>query len=240
MAAKRAKDKDSASEEEKVGAVQKVLDTIYDASVKGNALEKPLVDMANDYTTRYDSKEKAAKAFIKSQVRKCGSVGFATGFGGVTTLPLAIGADLAGVTYLQVRMVAGIAQIGGHDPNSDEVRSLTYLCLTGSAMNDIVKSVGIQVGTKFTENLIGRIPGQLIYAINKKVGFYFLTRFGQKGVVKISGVIPVVGGVIGGGLDVFLTKRIAKNAYKTFIGEDGEEEKEEEKTVDEEKEEKEE
>ena len=94
-----------------------------------------------------------------------------------------------------------------------------YFCLMGNAMSDAAKSVGIKLGAEATKSLVGRIPGSLIYAINKKIGFYFLTRFGSKGAVKISNVVPVVGGVVSGGIDVLMTRAIARNAYKEFISE---------------------
>lgn len=216
---KKSTKQDSENDELNEGNIQKFLNSVYNAALQGNALEKPLVETVEDYSSHHQSKESTAKAFIDSQVRKCGSVGFLTGFGGIATLPLAVGADFAGVLYLQMRMVAGVAAIGGYDPNSDQVRTLVYFCLMGNAMSDAAKSVGIKLGAEATKSLVGRIPGSLIYAINKKIGFYFLTRFGSKGVVRISNVVPVVGGVISGGVDVLMTKAIARNAYKEFISE---------------------
>ena len=56
--------------------------------------------------------------------------------------------------------------------------------------------------------------------INQKVGFRFLTKFGEKGIINIAKLVPVVGGVIGGGFDLAETKTIANRAYKMFIKED--------------------
>ena len=50
-----------------------------------------------------------------------------------------------------------------------------------------------------------------------KVGFRFLTKFGEKGIINIAKLVPVVGGVIGGGFDLVETKVIANRAYKMFI-----------------------
>ncbi|MDD6195444.1 MAG: EcsC family protein, partial [[Clostridium] aminophilum] len=45
----------------------------------------------------------------------------------------------------------------------------------------------------------------------------FLTKFGEKGIINIAKLVPVVGGVIGGGFDLVETKVIANRAYKMFI-----------------------
>ena len=65
--------------------------------------------------------------------------------------------------------------------------------------------------------MVKKIPGETIKAINSKVGFRFVTKFGEKGVVNLGKVVPVLGGVIGGTLDVASTKIIGNNVYKIFI-----------------------
>jgi hypothetical protein len=64
--------------------------------------------------------------------------------------------------------------------------------------------------------MVKKIPGETIKAINSKVGFRFVTKFGEKGVVNLGKVVPVLGGVIGGTLDVASTKIIGNNVYKIF------------------------
>ena len=53
--------------------------------------------------------------------------------------------------------------------------------------------------------------------INQKVGFRFITKFGSKGVVNLGKLVPGVGAVVGGGLDLVETKIIANRAYKWFF-----------------------
>jgi hypothetical protein len=217
---RHSKRKDSGEVNE--GKVHELLNKVYDVSLSGIPnVERPLDQLADDYLSRHKTKESAAKALIRNQVAKCGTIGFVTNLGGMITLPIALTADVSSVMYIQMRMVAAVAAIGGYDTKSDQVKTLVILCLTGQAMADIVKSVGMSIGTKMGYNLVGRIPGRLIYEINKKVGFYFLTRFGQKGIVRISGAVPIIGGFIGGGFDAATTKIIANNAYKTFIANKG-------------------
>lgn len=97
------------------------------------------------------------------------------------------------------------------------MQTLIYACLTGSAAADILKQTGIKFGNKFGVAMVKKIPGETIKAINSKVGFRFVTKFGEKGVVNLGKVVPVLGGVIGGTLDVASTKIIGNNVYKIFI-----------------------
>ena len=65
--------------------------------------------------------------------------------------------------------------------------------------------------------MVKKIPGATLTAINQKVGFRFITKFGETGVVNLGKVVPVLGGVIGGGVDVASTRVIGNNAFKIFI-----------------------
>ena len=58
---------------------------------------------------------------------------------------------------------------------------------------------------------------QVLTKINQKIGFHFITKFGTKGIVNLGKLLPGVGAVIGGGLDLVETKLIADRAYKWFL-----------------------
>ena len=73
--------------------------------------------------------------------------------------------------YVQIRMIAAIAHLGGHDLKDDRVKAMVYACLTGNAAKDILKDIGIVVGRKLTENAIKSISGKTITKINQAVGF---------------------------------------------------------------------
>lgn len=91
------------------------------------------------------------------------------------------------------------------------------MCLTGNAAVEIAKDIGIKIGTKLTQSTIQKISYETIKRINQAVGFRLITKFGTKGVVNLGKVIPVVGGIIGGGIDSVSTKTIGKIAEKVFI-----------------------
>lgn len=195
-----------------------ILDACYEKALDGIPhVSSSVSKLAMEYMNKYPTKDVAAKALINMQITKCGISGFITGLGGLITMPVAVPANVSSVLYVQLRMIASIAYIGGYNPNDDEVRTLAYLCLTGSAMSDIVKNTGIKIGQKITINFIKKIPGTVLTKINQKVGFRLLTKMGEKGAVNLVKMIPVVGGVIGGGIDIVGTKIIANKAYSVFV-----------------------
>lgn len=198
--------------------IMNLLDKLYDKSIHGVAKVSPPVEvLAENYLSKNRDVEKAAKNFINFQVAKCTTSGFLAGLGGLITLPVAIPANVSSVMYVQMRMIACLAYMGGYDTNSDQVQTLVYACLAGISIDQILKNVGIQFGTKFTMSMVKKIPGTVLTKINQKVGFRFITKFGTKGLINIGKAVPFVGGVIGGGFDLAETKIIARRAYKMFI-----------------------
>lgn len=195
-----------------------ILNTLYIKSVNGiPKVSLPVDDLVADYIKKNPSVEEAAKSLINNSTVKCGTSGFLTGFGGFATMIATLPANITSVMYVQLRMCCAIAKMAGYDIHSDQVQTLIYACLTGSAMSDILKQAGIKFGQKFGVAMVKKIPGKTITAINQKVGFRFVTKFGEKGIVNLGKVVPVLGAFIGGGIDVASTRIIGYNAYKIFM-----------------------
>ncbi len=195
-----------------------LLDSLYSKSIQGIPLiSSPIEKMADDYLQHNATVEDAAKDMINKQVIKCTTSGFITNLGGVITLPATIPANVGSVMYVQMRMIACAAYMAGYDVHTDQVQTLVYACLAGVSVMEVAKKAGIKIGQKGLENLIDKIPGKVLIAINQKVGFRMLTKFGETGAINIGKAIPVVGGVIGGGFDFIDTKFIGNRAYNQFI-----------------------
>ena len=195
-----------------------ILNSLYIKSVNGiPKVSLPVDDLVEDYIKKNLNVEEAAKSLINNSTIKCGTSGFLTGFGGFATMIATLPANITSVMYVQLRMCCAIAKMAGYDIHSDQVQTLIYACLTGSAMSDILKQAGIKFGQKFGVAMVKKIPGKTITAINQKVGFRFVTKFGEKGIVNLGKVVPVLGAFIGGGIDVASTRIIGYNAYKIFM-----------------------
>jgi hypothetical protein len=198
--------------------MQKVLSACYEKALNGlPQMSKGVAELAKEYQSKYATPKIAANQLVKNQILKCGTSGFITGIGGLITLPVAIPANIGSVLYIQLRMIAAIAYLGGYDPKDDAVQTMAYLCLVGDAATNVIKHAGIRVGNRVALNALKKLPGKVLIRINQKVGMLLLTKFGTKGVINLVKVIPIAGGVVSAGVDVASTRLIAKQAIKTFI-----------------------
>ncbi|WP_313644725.1 EcsC family protein [Stenotrophomonas sp.] len=192
------------------------LDWAYEKAVNGVAGLDSAQEIAQGYKKPNQTPYEQANSLIRWQNAKAGTSGFITGLGGFLVMPVTIPANLASVMYVQIRMIAAIAHLGGYDLRDDKVKTLVYSCMAGNAAKDILKDVGIQIGKKVTQNAIKNISKSTITAINRRVGFRLLTKFGEKGVVNLGKAIPLLGGVIGATFDITSTNLIGNIARDAF------------------------
>ncbi|MCK8096538.1 EcsC family protein [Pseudoalteromonas sp. 1CM17D] len=205
------------SEKISEGKIMQVLEWSYEKAINGVAGLDSASELAQSYTQSDKDRSGQANSLIRWQNTKAGTSGFLSGLGGILTMPVTIPANVASVIFVQMRMIAAIAHIGGHDIRDDRVKALVYACLTGNAAKDILKDIGIVAGTKFTTSAIKKISGETIKIINQKVGFRLVTKFGEKGVINLGKVVPLVGGIIGATFDSVATNTIGNIARDTFI-----------------------
>jgi hypothetical protein len=197
--------------------IMSVLDWGYDKAVNGVPGLDSAQELADSYMRKGDCKIVQANSLIRWQNTKAGTSGFLSGLGGIITMPLTLPANITSVLYVQIRMIAAIAHMGGHNIQDDQVKSLFYVCLTGNSAKDIMKGAGITIGTKLTTNAIKSISGKALTTINQKIGFKLVTKFGEKGVINLGKVVPLVGGLIGGSFDSITTNTIGNVARDTFV-----------------------
>ena len=194
-----------------------LLDSCYEKALEGVLPgERTVMELAEDYLAKTSSREKAIDKLIGYQTVLCGTNGFITGLGGLLVLPVAIPANVAGVIYVQLRMIAAIAHINGYDIYSDQVRTIAYACLTGSSAANVLKNVVIKISEKMAVNALKKVPGAILIKINQQVGFRLVTKFGQKGLMNVVKMMPLVGGVVGGVFDTGMTLTIGNVAKKLF------------------------
>jgi uncharacterized protein (DUF697 family) len=196
-----------------------VLEWGYEKAINGVAGLDSALELADDYKEKEGTLIDHANSLIRWQIAKSGTSGFLTGLGGLMTLPIAVPANLASVLFVQIRMIAAIAHMGGYDLKSDQVKTLVYMCLTGNSAKEMLKDVGIVVGKKVLQASINKITGKTITKINQAVGFRLLTKAGTTGVVNLSKLVPILGGVIGGAFDSVTTNVVGNAARDIFLGE---------------------
>ena len=96
------------------------------------------------------------------------------------------------------------------------MRSVILISLIGSSATEALSQAGVQIGTKSAVSAIKQVPGRVLIQVNKIVGFRLITKAGSKGVVNLTKLAPVVGGVIGGGVNFTSTRAVGAWAKKNF------------------------
>ena len=206
--------------------MMRTLNWAYDYAISDNVPGVSSISkVAEDFLKKSDSVTEACNSMIRWQLAYAGGLGFVTNLGGMITLPVSIPSNIASVLYIQIRMIAAVAYMGGYDLKSEQVRTSVFLSLLGGSANIVLDSVGVQLATKLTTNAIKQIPGTALTKINQAVGFRLVTKFGTTGVLNMGKIVPVVGGLVGGTLDVLTTNVIANAAKKMFLEDTIEKEK---------------
>lgn len=185
-----------------------LLNYLYDRALAGVPKLESVEELADSYMSKGGDLEEQIDSLIRWQKRKCGLSGFITGLPGITTAWAMIPANITSVLYMQIRMIAAIAYMCGNDLRDDRIKTMVLACLLGDSVKNVVQEAGVQVAERVSINVIKAMPRSVILAINKAVGFKLVTKFGEKGIINMGKLVPVVGGIIGALLDIFSTDKI--------------------------------
>jgi hypothetical protein len=174
-------------------------------------------ELAAKYLARHGTPDTAVRALIKAQTGMAGTAGFVTGFGGFVSLPVAIPANLASALYIQVRLIAAIAHLRGHDIRTPEVRGLVLACLSGSKAADTLRDATVRFGTRMTRDAIGWASPAILKKIERAAGVSATAAASAAHAgSKLGKFVPVIGGVVAAGFDAAMTQLIGRTADRVF------------------------
>jgi len=192
-------------------ALMTALQWIYERAVDGVPGLDGAPHLAAAYQRQCATDEEAIDALIRWQVAKAAAAGFLTNLGGLATLPIALPANVLSALYIQVRMVAAIAALRGHDLKSDQVRTVVLACLCGTTFLDVLKETGIGIGVGLAQQAVADLSTDAL----RKIGRHALLKRGSSG-TQLARFAPLLGGVIAGAVDGAVTRAYAHAAKKLF------------------------
>ena len=198
------------------GAATRMIERLMDFGMDGKGPFDSAQKVADVARAEHSGAERAIDAIVRSHLRLAAAGGFVTSLGGFVTMPIALPANVVGFYLVATRMVAGIASIRGYDIRRPEVRSAVLLALVGADADDLLKKAGYASTGRLANLAAQGLPGPALLAVNKGVGFRLLNQVGQKSLTRFGKAVPLVGGVVGAGVDTFLLKRIADHARQEF------------------------
>ena len=196
-----------------------LIERLMDVGIDGRAPFDSARTVAGNAIAGHSDAERSVDALVRSHLRLAAAGGFITSVGGFVILPIALPANVFGFYVVATRLVAGIASIRGYDIAEPEVRSAVLLALVGADADDLLRDAGyVSIGpvANLASLAIQRLPGPVLMAVNKAIGFRLLTQVGKRSLTRFGKAVPLAGGAVGAGVDTFLLKRIADHARREF------------------------
>src|SRR5690349_14335500 len=200
------------------GTVDKLVDLLVDVGLDGRGPLAPVRSVADQALRKAGGDREQAIAALARRSTVAGGVGgFVTGLGGFVTMPVSLPVNVAEFYLQAVRMVGGIGTLRGYDVEEPRVRTAILLTLVGSDSDEVLKKAGMATASsRVTSYALKGLPPAALMVVNKAVGFRLMRGVSEKVLSRFGRGLPLAGGVVGGGIDGFMMKKIADHAMEEF------------------------
>ena len=198
-------------------AVSRLVQLLMDIGVDGVGPLKSATEYAEDARSATRTTEAAVAKVARTTVVRGAVGGFVTSVGGFVTMPVALPLNVAEFYVQATRMVATIAILRGYDIDDPHVRTAVLLTLVGSDADEVLAKAGLATGTGRMVSLASKqLPPAGLLILNKAIAFRLLRGVGEQAFAKLGRGVPLLGGLVGGGIDTWMMKRIADHAMGEF------------------------
>jgi hypothetical protein len=162
--------------------------------------------------------DRAIHEVIENHVRYAAAEGFLTNLGGLVTAAVLIPANITGLALIQGRMVAGIAHLRGYDLEDPRVRNAILVTMLGEdTVNRLVKKKKLPAPPMALATA-PRHDALLDDVISAEVASDLISRVtGTRLAATIGRRVPVVGGLVGAGMDGFGTWKVGRYAERELL-----------------------
>lgn len=201
------------------GVTSRAVLEALDRAIDGVGPLKPAVHAAERQRAEQDGDVvKAIREVVDTNVRLSGVQGFLTNIGGLTTAAVTLPTNVVGLAVLQARMVAGIVHLRDHDVADPRVRNAVLAAMLGEeGVADLVKK-GTLPGSPLALATARMHDPELRTLLATEVGSLLVAKVTGRRLVTVAGKrVPVVGGVVGAGVDGWATWRLGRYTEKEFV-----------------------
>ena len=198
------------------GPVDRLVEMLVDTGLDGRGPLSSAREAAEEALAKVDGDREQAIARLARTTVVTGSIGgFLTGLGGFVTMPVSLPVNVAEFYLQATRMVGTVAVLRGYDVDDPRIRSAILLVLVGAESDEVLRKVGMSsVSGRATTYALGGLPPAALMMVNKAVGFRLMRGVSEKTLAGFGRGIPLAGGLIGGGLDGYMMKKIADHAMQ--------------------------
>jgi len=192
-------------------AMNGALHQILDRAITGAGPIKGAAAWGDQLLANRDGRVDAAIRYgVAITASLAGAQGFVTGLGGVLATAVSLPANVLGLATLQVRLAATIAHVHGYDLDDDRVRLAVLVSLLSERelANQIrtgklpTNALGLATAPVYDPALFATVGEVLAGALVSRVG-------GKRMALTVARRVPVLGGVVGAGVDAAGTWYVA-------------------------------
>jgi|GEM_PF-910020 len=208
-----------------ISVVEKSIESLIDWIIASDIHEiRKYIEKIRSNNPGFNNRQ-IAEAIVRNQSLNSGLLGAITGAGGLIALPATIPFDLVKAWKIQAFTIRCIAEVYGYNSDTTDLKTDIFLILSNSSVESIKKfvvavslkylpKIAVQLGGKTLRNYALRsVPNILRGAIWKLGGRNIAEKALQKSMGK---AIPVLGAVVGGGMDWFTTQAVGKVAIEYY------------------------
>ena len=196
----------------------RALDWAYDHAIEG----LPGLDSAHALAAACSVAERdpqvRVERLIRQQLARAGAVGFLAGITASINLPAALPANAAALLFVQIRLVAAIAALGGHDLGDARVRRLVYLCLTADTAPELLADAGVVVRRRLSREVLAAVPARILRTHERRLAHRRAApAAGSQIRPRARPLLTLVGALVGAAADARATQRVARAARVVFM-----------------------
>jgi hypothetical protein len=197
----------------------RALDWAYDRAIEGLPGLDSAYALAAACVIADDDPRARVERLIRQQLARAGTVGFLAGAAGAISLPVAVPANVAALLFVQMRLVAAIAALGGHDLGDPRVRRLVYRCLTADAAPELLADASGVVVRRLSRELLAAAPGRVLATVDRRIARRrsVAAGAGRQPRPRARRLQTLVSAVVGAAADTLATQRVARAARAVFM-----------------------
>lgn len=192
-------------------ALDKAIDGVGPLPSAAASADAKLVDATGDV-------EDAIAHLIRRHVLWAGAQGFVTNIGGLVAVPIAVPANIVGVTLVQCHLIAGIAHLRGYDLANPQVRNAIVVCMLGEHSARALMRQGRLPKTILELADVATHDPELDERVSREVTTDLIARTAGRRVATLIGRrIPLLGGLVGAGADGLMTYQLGRFAATQLV-----------------------
>lgn len=186
---------------------------LLDLAITGRGRLPGVKKAAGKLLSRHEDAEAAISRLITEHVAMASGQGFATNWGGFFVSFATIPANITASTFVQARLVAGIAHLRGYELEDPRVRTAIAMIMLGPGAGATLISRGVLPSSPFAVATAPMFDAELDRQVCRSLVERIMNQLSGKRLgVFLGKRIPFVGGGVGAAVDGWNTHSISRHA----------------------------